>query len=251
MANAKNSSEAQAEQSRIAAAIDVAKNLFALLRDIALAALAVLLLIFPTTFNDRLTQAGFEEGSFAGLKWKAKLVESDAGLKEARVQINDLSGQLKLTSEKLREAETKLNDPKFKAEVAKLELDTKSLNAAAEKVATNVSSIISSNAPLVERAQSSNDSKWGVIYGGDAKLELAKYEVEVIAPKLGIPNASILVDKNGSYRSVSIVDSNEEARQVLIKAKQRRQDAYIVRMSSWCPNRVQKDGYQLCAVAPS
>ena len=74
MADANNSSEAQAEQSQITAAIDVAKNLFALLRDIALAALAVLLLVFPTTFNDRLTQAGFEEGSFAGLKWKAKLV---------------------------------------------------------------------------------------------------------------------------------------------------------------------------------
>ena len=245
-----NSFETKAEKSRIASAIEVAKDLFALLRDIALAVLAVLLLAFPTTFNDRLTQAGFEEGSFAGLKWKAKLIESDTGLKEARVQITNLSDRLKLTSEKLGEAEAKLNDPKFKAEVAKLEQDTKSVSAAAEKVTTNVSNIISSNASLVERAQSTNESKWGVIYSGDTKLDLAVYEIEMIAPKLGIPNAVILMDKNGSYRSVSIVDSNEEARQVLVKAKQRRQDAYIVRLSNWCPNRIQKDGYQLCAVAP-
>lgn len=250
MVNLPNQSEVNAEKPGIAAAIDVAKNLFALLRDIALAVLAILLLLFPATFNDRLTKAGFEEGSFAGLKWKAKLVESDTVLKEARVQITDLSGQLKLTSEKLREAEAKLNDPKFNAEVTKLEQDTKSISAAAQKVTASVANTISSNATLVERAQSASDGKWGIIYGGDSKLDRAKYEIETIALKLSIPNATILMDKNGSYRSVSIVDSNEEARQVLVKAKQRRQDAYIVRLSSWCPNRIQKDGYQLCAISP-
>ena len=250
MPDLENAQVIKSQKSQVTAAIEIAKNLFALFRDVALAVLAVLLLVFPATFNDRLTRAGFEEGSFAGLKWKAKLVESDTGLKEALVQINVLSDQMKLTSDKLKEAEAKLNDPKFNAEVAKLEQDTRSVSSAAERVTANVSNIISSNAPLVERAQSSDDGKWGVVYGGDTKLDRAKYEVETIASKLKLPNATILMDKNGSYRSVAIVDSNEEARQVLVKAKQRRNDAYIVQLTNWCPNRVQKDGYQLCVVAP-
>lgn len=250
MSKAAAASPAAREKSGLESAISTAKDLFALLRDVALGALAALLLLFPTTFNDRLTKAGFEEGSFAGLKWRAKLVESDAGLKEARTQINDLSEQLKLTSDKLKEAETKFNDPKFKSEVAKLDAEAKSVSTAAAKVEANVSTIISTNAPLVERVQSSSDGKWGVIYSGDTRFELAKYEVETIAHKLGIPNASIFMDKNGSYRSVSVVDSVEEARQVLAKAKQRRADAYVVRMSTWCPNRVQKQEYQLCSAVP-
>jgi hypothetical protein len=238
------------EKSRLADGISTAKDLFALLRDVAVGTIALLLLLFPSTFNDRLTQAGFEEGSFAGMKWKAKLVESDTGLKEARIQINNLQEQLALNAAKLKEAETRGSDPLFKTEVAKLNADTKSVSVSAAKVAANVSTIITSNAPLVERAQSSHEGLWGVIYSGDARPELAKYETEIIARKFGIPNASIFLDKNGSYRSVAVVESSEEAKDVLVLAKKRRPDAYIVRMASWCPNRIQKDGFQLCAVGP-
>lgn len=229
----------------LANGISTAKDLFALLRDIALAVLAGLLLLFPATFNDRLTQAGFEEGSFAGLKWKARLVDADLGLKEARVQINNLTEQLRLATEKLRQAEAALNDPKFKADVEALESKSQSVSAAAAKAAESVSSLISSNAPLVERVQAASDGKWGVVYGGDARLDLARYEVQTVAPKLGIPNARVLL-KDGSFRSVAIVDSPEEARQVLTSAKRRRPDAYVVRLSTWCPSREQKEGYEVC-----
>lgn len=246
MAESQTSYGTQSEKSRIAVTIATAKDLFGLLRDFAIGALVTLLLIFPTAVNNRLTEAGFEEGSFAGLKWRAKFVESDAGLKEARVNINDLRAQLNLTTDKLKDAAARINDPKFKVDVTSLDTKSKSLSAAAAKVESSVSNIISSNASLVEKAQSSSDGKWGVIWSGDTTLDLAKYEIDTIAPRLGIPNANIFLDMNGSYRSVSVVDSNEEARQVLAKAKQRRSDAYIVRISSWCPNSVQKEGFRAC-----
>lgn len=231
----------------ISSKISTAKDLFALLRDVALGALVVLLLLFPATFNDRLTRAGFEEGSFAGLKWKAKLEQSDVGLKEARAQINDLTEQLGLATQKLREAEERLSDPKFKAEVEKFDVRAASVKSAAEKVAANVTGLISSNAPLVERGTTTTGEKWGVVFGGDTKLEKARYEVETVARKYGVANASIFLDKNGSYRSVSVVETPAEAREVLAKARQKRPDAYIVRMGSWCPNSVAKDGYSECA----
>ena len=237
-------------RTQISSAISMAKDFFALFRDIGFAALAVLLILFPVTFNDRLTKAGFEEGSFAGLKWKVKLVESDAGLKEARIQLNDLVTQLTTANNLLKRASLEIRDPKLGTDISNFTSTTQSVNTAAEKVEANVSTIISTNAPLVERVQASGNGQWGVIYGGDTSLEMAKYEVESIARKYGIPNASIFQDRNGSYRSVSLVDSPADANQVLQKAKQRRRDAYVVRMATWCPNQIQKDGYQTCVGNP-
>ena len=61
------------------------KNGLALLRDLMLFVLVVLLLLFPDKLNDILTRSGFDEGSIVGFKWKAKLIDSDLALKEARV----------------------------------------------------------------------------------------------------------------------------------------------------------------------
>ena len=171
-------------------------------------------------------------------------------MKEARTKINDLQSQLDKTQTALAEAESRLNDPAFRERVAKLEEENRQLKASTEKVEASVSNIISTNAPLVEKAQTSvgggANPTLGVIYSGDSTLAAAKYEVETIASKLGIPNARIYMDRNGSYRSVSVVDSSAQAEQVLAKAKQRRADAYIVRMSNWCPNATDKGAYREC-----
>jgi hypothetical protein len=47
--------------------VALGKDLVALLRDLVLFVLALLLLFFPATLNNVLTNAGFEEGSFVGL----------------------------------------------------------------------------------------------------------------------------------------------------------------------------------------
>lgn len=226
------------------------KDLVALLRDSALFILALLLLVFPASFNTLLTKAGFEEGSLVGFKWKSKLVESDAALKEARATITDLKGQLDKTSQALADAQTKLNDPDLKEKLAKLQEENKQLNASSSKVESSVSNTIAANAQLVEKAQTSvsNSGTWGVIFSGDATIEDAKYEAQTVAPKYGIPNATIFLDKNGSYRCVSVAESRSQAEQVLPKAKQRRSDAYIVNMSNWCPTSTDKGEYRECAV---
>lgn len=227
--------------------VALGKDLVALLRDLALFILALLLLFFPTRFNAILSDAGFEEGSFVGFKWKPKLLNADAALKEAQALITDLRDQNGKLSTALGDAQNKLNDPALKEQFAKLEEANKQLDVASTKVEDSVSSTIASNAPLVEKVQSGvgTAAKWGVVFSGDATLDAAKYEVETVAPKLGIPNASIYF-RQGSYRSVSVVDSRAEAEQVLPKARQRRADAYLVSMSSWCPNSTEKNGYREC-----
>ena len=227
--------------------IGVGKDAVALLRDLALFVLALLLVIFPTTFNGVLTKAGFEEGSLVGFKWKSKLVESDAALKEARTTITDLKTQLDKTSQALVQAQARLNDPSLKDTLAKLDEENKKLKAASAEVEVSIANTIASNASLVEKAQTALNSNavWGVVFSGDTTLDAAKYEVTVIAPKLGIPNASVYFRQN-SYRSVSVVESKTQAEQVLTKAKQRRDDAYIVNLATWCRSAVEKDGYREC-----
>ncbi|MBD0369939.1 MAG: hypothetical protein ICV60_03730 [Pyrinomonadaceae bacterium] len=227
--------------------IATGKNFVALLRDSVLFILALLLLFFPTTFNSVLSNAGFEEGSFVGFKWKPKLLKADAALVQAQATITELKAQNEKMSKLLSEAQVKLNDPALKEQVTKLEEKNKQLAVTSAKVEDSVASTLESNASLVEQVQNASNGKtrWGVVYSGDATLDDARYEVETIAPKLGIPNASIYF-RQGSYRSVSVVDSRTEAQQVLPRAKQRRPDAYIVNMSSWCPSSSEKDGYQVC-----
>lgn len=227
--------------------VSTGKDVVALLRDSALFVFAVLLLIFPGTVGSLLSNAGFEEGSFAGLKWKPKLEKADESLKEARATITDLKKQNDEMSGLLTKIEPKLTDPELKAQLTRLAANNKQLNVSASEVEATVNNTIASNAQIVEQVQNAADtiSTWGVVFGGDTTIEEAKREVEVATTKFGIPNASIYFRQN-SYRSVAVADSRSLADQILLKAKQRRADAYIVSMSKWCPKTTAKDGYQEC-----
>jgi hypothetical protein len=234
------------EKTVISGAIAVWKDVVSLLRDSALLLLAILLIAFPTTLNSVLVSAGFEEGSFVGFKWKSKLVDSDAALKEARTTISDLQKKNDEMAKVLAEVGARINDSSLKKTIAKLEQENKQLMTSTQQVQASVSNTIASNAPLVDKALSvTSANKWGVVFSGDSTLESAKYEVDVVAPKLGLPNPSIYF-RQGSYRSVSVVDDKQQADQILPKAKMRRQDAYIVNMSTWCPRFNQKTGYFEC-----
>ena len=241
------SDEDKGRKTALSNAISVSKDLVSLLRDSALLLLTLLLIAFPNTLNSVLVKAGFEEGSFVGFKWKSNLVASDAALKEARATISDLQKRNDEMTKVLGQANARLNDPSLKANIAKLEQDNKQLMVNTQQVQASVSNTIASNAPLVDRALSiTSADKWGVVWSGDENLKGAKYEVDVIAPKLGLPNPSIYF-RQGSYRSVAMVGDKQQADQVLPKAKMRRQDAYIVNMATWCPVFNQKSGYIECA----
>ncbi len=223
------------------------KDVVAVLRDTFLLALVVLLLAFPETFNGLLVNAGFEEGSIVGFKWKAKLVESDQALKEAQANITDLTTQNEKLSKELAGAQAKTNDPTEKIRLANLEEENKKLKRASVKVKASVQDTIDSSAALVEKAQTTmeTNAQWGVVYGGETNLKAVKNKALEAEQQQGITNTSIFY-RQGSFRSVAIASNYLEAMQLLIKAKIHRSDAYIVNMSKWCPRTQQKDGYAEC-----
>ena len=93
---------------------------------------------------------------------------------------------------------------------------------------------MSANAPLVQKLQTSAGTvvTWGVVFGGDTALADAKHEIKTIASKLGLTNAAIYYGQ-GSYRSVATTTDRLQAERLLLKAKERRKDSYIVNMSTW------------------
>lgn len=225
------------------------KDLVAFLRDALIFLLALLLLFFPKKLNDKLVEAGFEEGSVVGFKWKAGLAQSDISLKEAQASITDLRAQLDSVSHLLSQASQRVDDPAFQQKVARLETQTQQLTTASLKTQASVKSTITANASLVKTAQVNlnENNSWGVVFSGDASLDAAKYEVGLAARRYGIPDA-VVYYRQGMYRSVALADTREEAEELLLKARKRSKDAYIVPMATWCPSAGDKEGYQQCAV---
>jgi hypothetical protein len=144
----------RAQRSGTSEFISVGKDCVSLLRDATLFLLAALLVVFPTTFNSILVQAGFEEGSIVGFKWKSKLIESNSALQEAQSTIADLQKKNDEMAKVLAEANTKLADPSFGERIIKLEHENSQLKEATQQVQTTVSRTIESNTPFVEKALS-------------------------------------------------------------------------------------------------
>src|SRR6218665_1739651 len=118
---ARRTAMADSPTSSAGALVAVGKDLVALLRDAALLLIAVLLVMFPVTFNTILQKAGFEEGSLVGFKWKAKLVENDAALKEAQALITSLKEQNDKLNQTLAEAQQQSPNDNLKQQLSSLE----------------------------------------------------------------------------------------------------------------------------------
>ena len=228
--------------------VAVGKDAVTLLRDVALFILAFLLLVLPETFNGLLTKAGFKEGSIAGFKWEASVKKNDEALVKANSIISELTNQNQNLSKLLEETQAKTSDTNLKQQINQIQDKNAALTAASSDVEASVQSTLAENAQLLKQVQHGNDEtvQWGVVYSGDADLESAKYEVgPAVAGRNQLPNPSIF-HRQGSYRSVSVVGSRTEAQQVLLRAKQRRADAYIVNLRDWCPSSTSKEGYREC-----
>jgi hypothetical protein len=144
---------ATGRSSRVASGVAVAKDVFSLLRDSVLFTAALLLLIFPATFNGILTDAGFEEGSFAGLKWKRQFFDTDAALRTAGDTIASLQNQNGDLLKALADAGARDGDATRKAELSKLRLEGRQTAEAAAQVQQSVRATLATNAPLVEKAR--------------------------------------------------------------------------------------------------
>jgi hypothetical protein len=138
---------------RLSGTVALIKDIFALLRDSSLFAVALLLLVFPATFNSILTSAGFEEGSFAGLKWKRQFFDTDTALRTAQATITSLQTQNADLLKALAEAEAHAGDAKQREDLARLQLENQKTVEAAKKVQASVRATLATNDPLLERAR--------------------------------------------------------------------------------------------------
>jgi hypothetical protein len=152
MSNKETPQETQQFGKRVA----LVKDLVALFRDLAVFMLALLLLVFPTKLNQILTNAGFEEGSIVGFKWKRGLVESNETLQAAEKTIATLSAQNESLLTALSTAGA--TSEALKAEFSRLQAENQRIAEDAKRVQTSVTATIESNAPLVGKAVASTGS---------------------------------------------------------------------------------------------
>jgi uncharacterized protein YukE len=230
--------------------IGIGKDVVAVGRDGALLLLAVLLLAFPSKLNDVLVNAGFEEGSIVGFKWKARLVQSDEALQSAQATITDLKAQLEKTTKALSDAQARAGDGGFGDVVRQIEKESRQAVASSAEVQTALRTTIASNAPLVEKAQSAVAASggWGVVFGSDGTLQAARDEI-ARAEKAGIVKGAIYF-RNGYYASIAVVEDRATAQSYLIAAKRFRPDAYITSMATWCRSPQQREGFLECRSGP-
>lgn len=240
-----------ADRTLLENSVTTGKDLVALLRDAALLLMALLLIASPQTFNDILVRAGFEEGSLVGLRWKAKLSQSDSALLEAQATIADLKKQNEELLAALADAKTQIGSGETRGEISRLEDVNKQVITASEQVQGSVQQVLSANAPLLQRLQAQSAlpaaQEWGVVFGGDTSLALAQDEVRK-AERLGLSGALIYL-RQGSYRSVAVVPDRVQADRILGSVRKQRGDAYVVDLGKWCPQPGQRSGYLECGDA--
>jgi hypothetical protein len=146
--------DAEKEGPPLTKLIGISKDLISLLRDLSLLVLTVLLILFPKALNSVLTNAGFEEGSLVGFKWKAKLVDYDTALRKAQEAIESLQGQNNDLIKALADANANLTSSPLKNQINKLEEENTKMKATSQQIQSSVAETISSGAPLVEIARS-------------------------------------------------------------------------------------------------
>jgi hypothetical protein len=108
--------------------VRVGKDLFGLLREIAIVAALLIFLIAPEHVNSLLVKAGFTEGSIGGFKWeklrdqaeKAKVEAASAGKTIAQVE-----EELKATRKQLEELSRRAQDPTVKTDIQDLSAQIK------------------------------------------------------------------------------------------------------------------------------
>ena len=126
-------------------AITVGKDLVTLLRDGALLLAFALLFFFPIQFNSILTDAGFEEGSFAGLKWRRDLKDTTDQLTEANAQIESLQTKNEELASALQRAQSQLRDNRLRSEATRLLDQQRAIQETTEQTKAKLTSTIEAN----------------------------------------------------------------------------------------------------------
>ena len=144
-----------AENNVVRRLISLGKDLVALLRDSTIFILTLLLIVFPSKFNSILVAAGFEEGSFVGLKWKSNLEVTNEKLDEANEQITALQTKNDELLAALNEAEKKIGQANtessedFGRKVASLEKQNLELKSQTQIVQSSVNRRLKTNIDFI------------------------------------------------------------------------------------------------------
>ncbi|UWQ51020.1 hypothetical protein K3720_06305 [Leisingera caerulea] len=131
--------------------VSVLKDLVVLLRDMSVIALFAVFLLFPQTLNGILVSAGFEEGSFAGFKWKSKLVEYDAAVAELQTALAEAQKVNARLTQALQAAGGGTGELEREAELVQQDAAV-ALEAASKTVAGNQQLVEQARAQLQEEA---------------------------------------------------------------------------------------------------
>jgi hypothetical protein len=237
MANEQKSDRVLIEQ-----IVGIGKDIVALLRDGALLALLLVLLLMPQRFNEVLGKAGVKEVNIAGVKWMA----TNDTLRDAEKTISDLKKLIKEMTPELEKVVAQTSDEVLKKSLVTLITESRPVQVASAEVEAAVKKTISINAPLVEKAQAdvNTTSDWGVVFGSDVSFDAARNEIKKAADK-GIASADIYF-RNGYYASIAVAESRATAQEYLSIVKSFRPDAYIASITTWCRNPEQRNGFVEC-----
>jgi hypothetical protein len=230
--------------------ISILKDVISFLRDLVIFLILIFLLVFPAKFNTILVNAGFKEGDIAGFKWQAAdVINTNQTLHDAQTTNEILKNQVDSLTKLLVQINPLVKDSALKKNIKAIERDKLNIDSIFKQTNFSVQKTLSANAQIVSSAQQqlNNGGDWGVVFSADLDLNKAIYERDVAAKKYQIPNVVIFL-RQGYYRSVSVVNTRNEAEAVLSKAKNRRSDSYIISMSTWCLNAVTDNGYMDCTV---
>lgn len=141
----------------LATIVSICKDIVTLLRDGTLFLLAIFLVAFPSKINSMLIDAGFKEGSVAGFKWQASLINSNQSLEEANAKIADLKKENDEQIKALSEARAQLKDTALKQRITKLEKENITQKQSTEIVQSAVEQSIKTNTMLVDKTQPIRD----------------------------------------------------------------------------------------------
>ncbi len=247
------SSQGPVEHSQIRSRIAIGKDLLALLRDFVLVAIFLLLLAMPAFVGERLSSAGFEEGSFMGFSWKsraqnygAEAIKLKQALESANQRVLAQAAQLRRNEAELASLRAGASSPEQKRRIDDLVARNRALAERSVAASVKVAEQLRTSQPIVSEARETVGAKpeWAVVMGADRTLEEAQVESRraILRGMSGVG----LYQRQGSFRTVALAPSRHAAEAMLPQARVRSRDAYVVAFDKWCPRREVRENYTIC-----
>jgi hypothetical protein len=163
------------EKSRLEQFSVVLKDVVAALRDSVVFLVFVLLLVTPSTINQRLAAAGFTKGSFAGIEWQAQLKASTEQTKTVGQAVSQADDNYKGLIERLGELEKKVNDPSLKASIGGIGEQAQAFQKQLMVADKAIKHSLSAQQQFVEQVSSTSVPDSGWVYLGKVTEEKNKW----------------------------------------------------------------------------